>query len=193
MRRRMIVGLMGVLAASALVIGSTAGIGGASVSSQSDPPKAANCAGKTKKKAIKQIKSAYNHFLDYETAATAAEKEPYIQYLSGDDVSPAFQAQFRASSEANASAAATTSVKVNKVKCTGKKAADVDFDLVLNGEVTPDLAPPGDAVIDAGAWKVTGLTLCNLQALGDPTILEAGPCSEITLEGEPSDLTANTA
>lgn len=186
MRRRMIVGLMGVLAASALVIGSSASLAGA----QDTPPKAANCAGKTKKKAIKQIKDAYNHFLDYETASTAAEKEPYIQFMSGDQVSPAFQAQFRASSEANAAAAATTSVKVNKVTCTGKKSADVDFDLVLNGEVTPDLAPPGDAVIDAGVWKVTGQALCNMQALGSPDILESGPCSEILLDGQPSDLTS---
>jgi hypothetical protein len=182
----MIVGLMGVLAASALVIGSTAGIGGA----QDTPAKAANCAGKTKKKAVKQIKDAYKHFLDYETAATAAEKEPFIQFMSGDEVSPAFQAQFRASSEANASAAATTSVQVNKVKCTGKKSADVDFDLVLNGDVAADLAPPGDAVISDGAWKVSGKTLCDAQALGSPDILESGPCAEILLDGEPSDLTA---
>jgi hypothetical protein len=184
----MIVGLMGVLAASALVIGSTAGISGA----QDTPAKAANCAGKTKKKAIKQIKDAYNHFLDYETAGTAAEKEPFIEFMSGKQVSPAFQAQFRASSEANAAAAATTSVKVQKVKCTGKKSADVEFDLVLNGEVTPDLAPPGDAVISDGGWKVSGVTLCNTQALGSPDVLEAGPCSEILLDGEPSDLTAGT-
>jgi hypothetical protein len=184
----MIVGLMGVLAASALVIGTSVGIGGAQ---GDEPPKAAKCAGKTKKKAVKQIKEAYNHFLDYETASTAADKEPYIQYMSGDEVSPAFQAQFRASSEANAAAAATTSVKVNKVQCTGKKSADVDFDLVLNGEVTPDLAPPGDAVIDSGVWKISGVTLCNAQALGSPEVLEAGPCSEILLDGEPSDLTSS--
>jgi hypothetical protein len=82
-------------------------------------------------------------------------------------------------------------VKVNKVKCTGKKSADVDFDLVLNGEVTPDLAPPGDAVIDSGVWKISGVTLCNAQALGSPEVLEAGPCSEILLDGEPSDLTSS--
>jgi hypothetical protein len=183
----MIVGLMGVLAASALVIGATASVGGAQT-----PPKAANCAGKTKSKAIKQIKDAYAHFLDgskYPDAVT--DKEPYIQWMSGSETSPAFKAQFEASSAANAAAAATTSVKVNKVKCTGKTSADVDFDLVLNGDVTPDLAPPGDAIVQDKVWKVTGLTLCNMQALGDPTILEAGPCSEITLDGEPSDLTTS--
>ena len=99
MRRRMIVGLMGVLAASSLVIGSSMSIAGA----QTDPPKAAKCAGDTKKKAIKQVKLAYTHFLDgakYPDAKT--DKEPYIQFLSGSEVSPAFQAQFEASSAANA-------------------------------------------------------------------------------------------
>ncbi len=78
MRRRMIVGLMGVLAASSLVIGSSMTVAGA----QTDPPKAAKCGGDTKKKAIKQVKLAYTHFLDgakYPDAKT--DKEPYIQYL----------------------------------------------------------------------------------------------------------------
>jgi hypothetical protein len=187
MRRRMIVGLMGVLAASALVIGSSMTVAGA----QTDPPKAAKCAGKTTKKAPKQLTQAFTHFLDgakYPDAVT--DKEPYIQFLSGSEVSPAFKAQFEASSAANAAAAATTGVKVSKVKCTSKNGADVDFDLVLNGEVTPDLAPPGDAVISDGAWKVSGKTLCDTQALGSPDILESGPCSEILLDGEPADLTS---
>jgi hypothetical protein len=150
--------------------------------------KAPLCAGKTKKQAVKDIEKAYQYFLDAKTAPTAADKEPYIQYMSGKEVSQALLAQFRASNEKNASAAATTSVQVNSVKCTGKKKADVEFDLVLGGEPAVGLAPPGDAVLEGKTWKVTGLTLCNLQALGDPTILEAGPCSEITLDGEPSDL-----
>jgi hypothetical protein len=186
MRRRIVVTVMSLLAASALVVGGSVSVAGAAAA------KAPVCAGKTKKKAIKDIEKAYQYFLDAETAGTAAEKEPFIEFMSGKQVSPAFQAQFRASSEANAAAAATTSVKVQKVKCTGKKSADVEFDLVLNGEVTPDLAPPGDAVISDGGWKVSGVTLCNTQALGSPDVLEAGPCSEILLDGEPSDLTAGT-
>ena len=57
-----------------------------------------------KKKAIKQIKLAFTHFLDgakYPDAVT--DKEPYIQFLSGSEVSPAFKAQFEASSAANTS------------------------------------------------------------------------------------------
>lgn len=192
MRRRMIVGVMGVLATSSLVIGTSVSAGGASVSSQGEPPKAANCAGKTKKKAIKQITLAYTHFLDgakYPDAVT--DKEPFIEFMTGSEVSPAFKAQFEASSAANASQAATTSVQINKVKCTGKKTADVDFDLVINGEPLADLAPPGDAKVVDGGWKVTGKTLCDTQALGSPDILESGPCAEILLEGAPADVTSS--
>ena len=47
------------------------------------------------------------------------------------------------------------------------------------------LAPPGAAVLEGKKnWKVTGLTLCNTQALGDPSVLETGPCSDIVLEEE---------
>jgi len=186
MRRRLIVGLMGVLAASALVIGSTAGIGTASVKAAKAPV----CKGKTKKQAIKDIKTAYDYFLNGEDHPESADKEVYIQYLSGDQISPQLKADFEASADANADAAATTNVQVNKVKCTGKKTADVDFDLVLNGDVAADLAPPGDAILEGKTWKVTALTLCNSQALGDPTILESGPCSEIVLGDAPSDATS---
>ena len=63
----------------------------------------------------------------------------------------------------------------------------MNFNLVVNGSELADLAPPGDAVIVDGAWKVSGKTLCDTQALGSPTILESGPCAEILLDGEPSD------
>jgi hypothetical protein len=189
MRRRMIVGVMSVLTASALVIGMSVTAGVASVSAGGKPPV---CKGKTKKAAIKEIKDAWVHFLDgakYPDAVT--DKEPFIQFMTGDEFSPAFKAQFEASSAANAAQAATTSVQVNKVKCTGKKSADVDFDLVIGGSPLADLAPPGDAVLDSdGVWKVSGKTLCDTQALGSPEILESGPCAEILLEGQPADLTS---
>jgi hypothetical protein len=183
MRRRAIVGFMAVLAASALVVGMSATVAGAGGKKAAAPL----CAGKTKKAAIKQIKTAYKYFLDYGTAPTAQDKEPYIQYLSEPNLSPALVAQFEASAEKNAAAASTTSVQVNKVTCAGKKKANVDFDLVLGGEPAPGIAPPGEAIYEAKKWKVTALTLCNLQALGDPLILEEGPCTEIALGDAPSD------
>lgn len=185
MRRRIVVTVMGLLAASALVVGGSVSVAGAAAA------KAPLCAGKTKKQAVKDIKLAYAHFLDgakYPDAAT--DKEPFIQYLSGDQVSPGLKSAFEASSAANADAAATTTVAVNSVKCTGKKTADVDFDLVIGGEPLADLAPPGDAVLEGKVWKVSALTLCNTQALGDPTVIENGPCYDITTGAKPSDLTS---
>jgi hypothetical protein len=79
---------------------------------------------------------------------------------------------------------------VNKVTCTGKKTADVAYDLVLGGEPAPGLAPLGSAILEKGSkqWKVTAEAFCNLTALGTPAVLESGPCSELLIDGEPSDL-----
>ena len=184
MRRRAVALLFAALTTGALVAGSVVEAG-ASVSSA----KKAFCKGKTKKKAIKAINKAYLHFLDYETASTADDKIPYLQYLSEPNLSEDFLARFRASSEANEAAASTTSVRINEVTCSGKKTADVSFDLVLGGEPAPGIAPPGTAVLEGKTWKVTGETLCNLQALGDPTVQEPPhPCAEILLGNPPADV-----
>ena len=182
MRRRAIVGVMGVLAASALVVGMSVSVGGASVSSAKAPPL---CAGKTKAAAIKAIKKSYGYFLNGSLGYTAAQKAAYVQYLSGKHLNQSLLDQFTASSEANAAQAATTAVDVDKVKCVGKKGknATVNFTLVLSGSRLEGLAPPGAALLDGKTWKVTALTLCNLQALGDPSILEKAPCSDIVLKG----------
>jgi hypothetical protein len=180
MRRRAIVGFMAVLTASALVVGMSVGVAGAAKKST-----VAVCAGKTKPQAVKQIKKAYKAFLDGSLGYTAEQKAPYIQYLSGKNVNQAFFDQFKASSEANAASAATTSVDVDKVKCVGKKGkkANVAFTLVIGGQRSEGLAPPGQAILDGKQWKVTALTLCNLQALGDPTVLENPPCSDFVAAG----------
>jgi hypothetical protein len=176
MRRRAIVGLMAVLAASALVVGMSVSVAGAA--GKPKPPPL--CAGKTKAAAIKAIKLAYNHFLDgtkYPDPVT--DKEPYIDHLSGKNKNAELVSQFEASAAQNAAAAATTSVRVDKVKCAGKKAADVTFTLVISGSPLEGLAPPGTAVLIGKTWKVGADTLCNTQALGDPSVLEAGPCYDI--------------
>ena len=179
MRRRAIVGLMAVVSTSALVVGMSVMPAGASAHSAKAPV----CAGKTKKAATKQIKKAYDAFLNGSLGYTAEQKAPYIQFLSGDNVNQAFFDQFKASSEANAASASTTSVEVDKVTCAGKKKADVDFTLVISGSRTEGLAPPGQAVLEGKSWKVTALTLCNLQALGDPSVLENPPCSDFVAAG----------
>ncbi|MEX0664224.1 MAG: hypothetical protein WD598_05560 [Acidimicrobiia bacterium] len=185
MRRRAGVLLIATLTAGALVVG-IAGESGAAVKKA----KAPLCKGKGKKKAAKAIENAYFAFLDGASSPTAADKLPYIQYMSPPEESPALIALIEESSAANAEAASTTSVQVNEVKCTGKKTADVLYDLVLGGEPAPGLAPPGSAILEKGSkqWKVTAEAFCNLTALGTPAVLESGPCSEVLLEGAPSDL-----
>lgn len=177
MRKRAAILLVAAVAAASFSV-STSAMAGASVRRAKAPV----CAGKTKKVAIKNIKTAYDAFLNGSKGYTADEKAAYIQYLSGKKLNADLLAKFQASSEANAAAAATTSVQVNKVTCKGKNGAVVDFDLVLGGSPAEGLAPPGGAVLEGKTWKVTGLTLCNLQALGDPTVLETEPCATVVLE-----------
>ena len=76
-------------------------------------------------------------------------------------------------------------MRVDKVTCVGKKGtkANVNFTLVLSGTPSEGLAPPGSAILDGKQWKVTALTLCNLQALGDPSVLENPPCSDFVAAG----------
>jgi hypothetical protein len=173
------------LTAGALVVGF-AGESGAAVKKAKAPA----CKGKTKKKAIAAIEVAYDRFLNGTESPTFETKSPYIQYMSPPQESPALIALFQASTEANAEAAANTNVQVNKVTCTGKNTADVLYDLVLGGTPAPGLAPPGSATLEKGSkvWKVTAQAFCDLTALGTPAVLESGPCSEVLLEGEPSDL-----
>jgi hypothetical protein len=177
MRKRAAILLTAAFAAASLAVGASA-VAGASVSSKA----AAVCAGKTKKTAIKDIKTAYDYYLNGSKGYTADEKAAYIQYLSGAKFDQAALDKFKASAEANAAAAATTGVEVDKVTCKGKKGAEVTFTLVLGGERAEGLAPPGGAVLEGKTWKVSGLTNCNLQALGDPTTLETEPCATILLE-----------
>ena len=184
MRKRAAVLLLAMLTMGALVVGQI-GDAGASVSTA----KAAFCKGKTKKKAIKQIEVAYDHFLNGADFPEPTDKAPYIQYMSGKDFSQDLYDRFLASSEANAAAAATTNVAVNGVTCTGKRTAEVEAELVLNGTETPGIFPnPGEAVLEGKKWKVAGTTFCNLTGVGDPTALEPPhPCADIVLGDEPAD------
>jgi hypothetical protein len=180
MRNRAGALIIAVLTAASLAVG-VAGSAGASTAEQKS--KKPLCAGKTKKKAITAIEDAYAHFLDGATYPDALEdKAPYIQYLSGKKFSQEFLDKFVASSAANAEAAATTNVDIDKVTCKSKTSAEVIFTLVISGGRLDGLAPPGGAVLEGKTWKVSGLTLCNTQALGDPTTLETEPCATIVLE-----------
>jgi len=178
MRKRAVTLLLAVVTAGALV--TAVGTAGASVSAKAKPPL---CAGKTKKAAFKGIKLAYTAFLDGVKYPDAASKEPYLQLLSGKTINQDFKTKFEASTVANAAASKTTAVAVDKITCAGKKKADVVFTLVLSGTRAEGLAPPGQAILEGKTWKVTGVTICNLQALGDPTVLDAEPCKSIVAAG----------
>ena len=171
--------LLVVVSAGALVVAAM-GTAGASVATKAKPPL---CAGKTKNAAFKGIKLAYTAFLDGVKYPTAADKEPYLQLLSGKTINADFKTQFEARAAATAVASKTTSVAVDKITCAGKKKADVIFTLVLSGTRAEGLAAPGQATLEGKLWKVTAVTICDFQALGDPTVLDAEPCATIVANG----------
>jgi hypothetical protein len=149
---------------------------GASSAEAKSAPKAAACTGSTKSAAIKQIKLAYDYFLNgaAKPPRTIAQREAYISGMSD----PALAALFEKGFGANAAAAATTNIKINSVTCTNKTTASVKADLVISGKVTPGIFPsPGSAVVEGGVWKAGKQTFCDLEALSDSTITQSGPCS----------------
>ncbi len=147
---------------------------GASGAEAKSAPKAAPCAGSTKAQAIKQIKVAYDYFLNGTTKPprTNDQRRAYIQGMSD----PALAALFDQTFSANASSAATTTVKVNSVLCTGKATASVKADVVFSGKVVPGILGGATAVIEGGLWKVGKTTFCDLSAQSNSSIARSGPC-----------------
>lgn len=169
---------MRIRAVTLLTVLATVGmlVVGASGAEAKSAPKAAPCAGSTKAQATKQIKLAYDYFLNGTTKPprTIDQREAYIAGMSD----PALAALFNKGFGANAAAAATTNIKISGVTCTSKTAANVKADLVISGKVTPGIFPnPGGAVIENGVWKATKSTFCDLESLSDSTITQSGPCS----------------
>jgi hypothetical protein len=179
MRHSSVVSLMVAAAAATglLTAGTAAAVAAPSTALAA---KAKPCAGKTKKAAAKAIEASYAMVLDGTVPDRTLDER--FAFIEGSE-DPALRALLDDIAAKNAAMLATTSVQVNEVTCTAKKRADVLFDLVLSGQPSPGLAPPGSAVLDAKTWKMTGLTVCNLFSLADPTLLESGPCADITLEG----------
>ena len=180
--------LLTALTTGALVAGSVVEAS-ATVSSAKAPV----CKGKTKKKAIKAIKLAYDHFLNgakYPDPTT--DKAPYIQYMSEPNFSQSMLDAIVAGAETPQAqeSAANTSVAVKSVKCTGKKTAEVQAELVLGGEEAPGIFPnPGGALLDGKTWKVAAETFCNLTQLGDASVAEPPhPCSDVLLGDPPQDV-----
>jgi hypothetical protein len=176
MRQRSIVRFaVAVAVIGLLLVGATAA---AAAPAPAGGSKARPCAGKSKKAAAKSIEASYDMVLDGTVADRTLDER--FEFIEGSE-DAAFHALLGDIAAKNAGMLATTTVQVNKVTCTGKKRADVAFDLVLNGTPSPGLAPPGSAVLEGGTWKMTSQTVCDLFALADPTLLESGPCVDIAL------------
>jgi hypothetical protein len=93
------------------------------------------------------------------------------------DERPGVSSGLRLDRGGNAALLKTTTVRVDTVKCTVKTTATVAYTLVLSGKAIPGLAPPGNAVLDAGAWKATKSTIGDLFALSNPALTQSGPCA----------------
>jgi hypothetical protein len=170
MRRRVLVPLTSVVAAGALVLSMSVGAG-ASVPAS----KAALCAGSTKKAAIKQIKKTWDIFLNGAGGYTNDQKKAVIENV---DKNPELGAIFDRLQQQNAGAAATTAPKINSIKCVSKKKASVDYDLILGGQVNPDIiTAPAEAVLVGKVWKISQQSYCDISTLGDPSLAESGPCA----------------
>jgi hypothetical protein len=178
MPRRPLAVVTALVATGTLLAGTTA-VAGASVGAKAKPPL---CAGKTKAKAVKAIKKAWDTAFNGNLNITLDEKFGVIEG-SGD---PAFRAVLDGVATANAATLKATNADVHKVTCAGKKAADVQWDLVLSGTPAPGLAPPGQAVLVGKAWKVAQTTVCDLFALADPTLTQSGPCADVANGVAPS-------
>ena len=131
------------------------------------------------------IKNAYNTVLNTGMNAPASQKEAYVQYL---DTSPALRAQFEQQQAATTQLATGTLPVINSVKCAKNgKTASVDFDLSFNGTVDKSAVDgPGRAVLDKGTWKMAAKTMCDLQALADPSVSASGPCAVVMHGGTPN-------
>jgi len=175
MRKALVVSL--IIAASALLAVDAAAASAPSTAGLA--AKAPACAGKTKKAATKAIEKSYDMVLNGTVERTLDQKFAFVE---GSD-KPEFRALLDDIAAKNAGLLATTSVKVNSVTCTGKKSADVAFDLVLNGSPSPGLAPPGAAVLDGKTWKMSSLTVCDLFSLSDPALVDSGPCADLQAGG----------
>lgn len=174
MKKKFALAAIALFSVATLTVGVTA-----ASASPTKKTKVVVCAGKTKPAATKAIKTAYDKILNGSLGLTGEQKAEFLQFASGKKVNTEFRDAFIADSLKNGAAAGTTSVVVNSVTCKGKKAADVDFDLVLGGKPAAGLAPAGTAVLDDNVWKVSGVTMCDLQALGNPAVLESDPCLTI--------------
>jgi hypothetical protein len=168
--RRLLVVLVAGMVGAALVAGPAAAGG--------KPPK-------NKAKAEEQINEAYACFLDGSLGYTYEQKAECVAGVADDEELLALMEE---TGEANAASAAQANFEIEEIQFRNKKSAEVDFNLVIGGEVLAGIAPPGGAVLvkddgdDKKVWKVSTLTFCNLTALSNSAVASEGPCAEVITE-----------
>jgi hypothetical protein len=168
---RRAVAIISCAAVPVLALGMTATVAGAA--------KKPVCKGKTEKAAIAAITDTWSQVLDYDPAKTAEERFAAIE--GSED--PEFRAVLEDILAKNASFLPTIQIEINEISCTGKKEAEVLYDLVISDVPSPGLAGPGTAVLVGSEWRFSQQTVCDLFALADPTLVESGPCADIALGG----------
>ncbi|MGH9033000.1 MAG: hypothetical protein ACRDY4_07105 [Acidimicrobiia bacterium] len=140
---------------------------------------------KNREKAERQINEAYACFLDGSLGYTYEQKSECVAGVADDED---LSALLEETGEANAANAAQANFEITEIDFRNKKSADVDFNLVIGGEVLEGIAPPGGAVKvkDDGdkkkVWKVSTLTFCNLTALANSAVASEGPCADVIAE-----------
>jgi len=165
--RRVFVVLIAGMVGAALVAGPAAAGG--------KPPK-------NKAKAEEAINEAYACFLDGSLGYTYEQKAECVAGVADDEDLLALLTE---TGEANAANAAMANFEINEIQFRNKKSAEVDFNLVVGGQVLDGVAPPGGAVLvkddgdDKKVWKVSTLTFCNLTALANSAVASEGPCAEV--------------
>jgi hypothetical protein len=169
--RRLFVVLVAGMAGAALVAGPAAAGGGKGP--------------KNKAKAEQAINDAYACFLEGTLNYTYEQKAECVAGVADDEE---LLALMQETGEANAASAASASFEIEDIRFRNKKSAEVDFNLVIGGEVLAGIAPPGGAVLvkddgdDKKVWKVSTLTFCNLTALSNSAVASEGPCADIIVE-----------
>jgi len=167
--RRLMIATVSLLAVAALAV-PAAGVAGASVQAKGAPV----CAGKTKGAAIKAIKKTWDTLLNGGNTATIDQKAAVVQ--GTDD--PAFKTLFVQTATQFSTLLKTTTAKVTKVACGGKKQATVSFDLVQIAGGAPLLpGQTGTAVLVGKAWKASTGTICDLFSLADSSLAANPACA----------------
>jgi len=134
---------------------------------------ARSCAGKTANSAIKAIKKTWGLLLNGTGPATLDQKAAVIQGTND----PAFRQVLRRDRGGERRPAQDH----HRARGYGEVHREDDGDRRVHarvgGQAHPGLAPSGNAVLNAGAWKATKSTICDLFALSSPALTQSGPCA----------------